>query len=195
MCQHVLLFRWHSKATGTQELYVMPIKIITPKNLERCLLREIDTNDAVAVASIEYDRELKRFFEFPSTPEQDFIQNFDPQLARGYAIEELDRRNLVGTIDFYNHADSNHQKEIRIFIKKDYCGQGIGFSALSYMIGCLFNTHWVHELVAVIDYRNSDCIGLFEKARFSNTGKTDDNKKLIFVLSKETYNHLSKREA
>ncbi len=158
----------------------MTIQLNLPKQLNKCLLREIEKSDAVAIADIEYDPELKHFFKLPEIPKKDYIRDFDPQLTRGFAIETLDKKEVVGTIDFGEHGNNNRVKELRIFIKGTHSGQGIGYDALSYMIGRLFDAQWVEMLVAVIDAENIESIGLFKKARFRDTGNTDENGKLIF---------------
>jgi len=65
----------------------MKIELNIPKHFESFIIRDWRQDDAVALANIEYDSDLKKYFKLPVLPKVQFITEFNVENVRGYAIE------------------------------------------------------------------------------------------------------------
>jgi ribosomal-protein-alanine N-acetyltransferase len=68
-----------------------------------------------------------------------FIPRLKKGLPIGYAIVDLKKQKMIGTIDFHTKNDLDHSVEIGYALHKDYWNQGIMSYALKYLIDLAFN--------------------------------------------------------
>lgn len=164
----------------------MKIELNIPKYFESFVIRDWRLDDAVALANIEYDTGLKKYFELPVLPKGKFIAEFNVENVRGYAIEALPEKVVAGTIDFSSFRGNNRQKELRIFISEDFQGKGIGYIAAKYFIACLLKVDWVDSIIGVVHYKNEGSRALMMKLGFLLIGPADNSENEVFELKRNT---------
>ena len=65
----------------------MPFPILLPKNGDGFLLRSFTREDAVCLAEIEFNPEVKQFLALPKKGRPQWIEDFDPESYGGWAID------------------------------------------------------------------------------------------------------------
>jgi len=106
-------------------------------------LRTILKSDALDMFDYGKDREVTKYLNWgPFTSLKDaklsFKEIFKPRLKNGlplgYAIVDVTKNKMIGTIDFHSKIKSENSAEIGYCLHKDYWGQGIMTESIQYVI-------------------------------------------------------------
>lgn len=162
----------------------MTIQLSLPAQFENFCIRDWTSSDAEALADIEYDVEIKKYFELPVLPKKQFISEFNPELIRGWAIEYKPSNALAGTIDFSSYCDSGNKKEIRIFLSADYQEKGIGKTAVKYSVERILEAGWVQSVIGVVHPNNEAGQALMKALDFTLVGKSKDGINEVYEINK-----------
>lgn len=106
-------------------------------------LRTISKSDAPDMFDYGKDPEVTKYLNWgPFTSLQDakrsYKEIFKPRIKNGlplgYAIIDLTKNKMIGTIDFHSKIKSENSVEIGYCLHKDYWNQGIMTKAIQYVI-------------------------------------------------------------
>ena len=148
----------------------MPIVIPLPKHFDKFLIRDWTMEDALPLADIEFDPEVKQFVGQTTGSKKDFVAQFQPDTVRGWAIAIHPENTVAGTIDMNKFELNPKKRELRILLAKEYRAQGIASEAARFFISCIFGASWVEGIVGVVHPENLASISLLKKLGFVHTG-------------------------
>lgn len=77
-----------------------------------------------------------------------FYPRIRKSLPRGYAIIDLEKHKMIGTIDFHTKPKDKNGAEVGYVIAKPYWGQGVMTKALSHLIDVGFN-HLGYDVIYI----------------------------------------------
>lgn len=112
------------------------------------LLREIEVKDYQDMFEYGSNPEVTKYlnwgpFVLPVEAKRSIKFIFMPRLKRGlpigYAIVDLKKHKMIGTIDYHTKHDKDQSVEIGYALHEDYWNQGIMSHALQYMIDLGFH--------------------------------------------------------
>ena len=168
----------------------MPINVPLPKIFDQFQIREWTAEDAEQIADIEFDPEVKKFLRLPSISRSEFLSQFQPDLASGWAITIHPGHVVAGTIDMSKFEPNPKKRELRILLAKEYRSRGIASLSARFLIGCFFEAEWIEGIVGVVHPDNLDSIALMKKLGFTHTGSIT-NEQQVFELDRE---HVNRRQ-
>lgn len=146
-------------------------------------LRTILKSDAVDMFDYGKDLDVTRYlnwgpfttiFDAKKTYSEIFKPRIKAGLPIGYAIVDMRKNKMIGTIDFHSKIKGENSAEIGFCLHKDYWNQGIMTNALQYLIQIGFN------------YLHYDSIRIKHLSQNTASQKVIEKMKFKFV-SKEPY--------
>ena len=123
-----------------------------PITLETCTIRDWERSDAIALADIEFDPEVKQYLGESTRNREEYIAGFMKTIdPRGLAIE-VDKQ-LAGTIERQKYPLDSKKMELRILLAREFRGKGIAYEVVNYFVGFIFEHAWVESVIAIIHSR------------------------------------------
>jgi len=126
-------------------------------------LRTIKKSDAKDMFEYGKDPEVTQFlnwgpFILPIEAKKSITTIFYPRLKeglpRGYAIIDLKKSKMIGTIDFHSKINNVNGAEVGFVIHKDYWNQGIMSNALNRLIQIGFE-YLGYDLIRIKHLKNN----------------------------------------
>jgi len=143
------------------------------------MLRTITVKDYRDMFDYGKDEDVTKFltwgpFKKPHEAKQAIKGIFYPRvkkgLPRGYAIIDLKKQKMIGTIDFHSKKPDENGAEIGYVIHKDYWNQGVMTKALSHVIAVGFD-HLGYDVIHIKHLKsNLASQRVIEKNHFNKVG-------------------------
>jgi RimJ/RimL family protein N-acetyltransferase len=159
------------------------IENLLPKNFDQFVIRKWSDEDALQLADIEFDPEVKQYLSLPEISKVDYLKDF---LPCGWAIAANPGHIVAGTIDMSVFELNPKKRELRIFLSKEFRNRGFAFEAARFLISNYFDLTWFEGIVAVIHPDNSASIALCKKLGFTHTGEHSTERQ-VFELSRSQF--------
>jgi [ribosomal protein S5]-alanine N-acetyltransferase len=145
---------------------------------ERLTLRRPLQRDAAALLKISQDADVMLYYgmaAFRSKVEAlDEIQWFNRLFSRGeglrWVITEKGNGAYLGDIGLHNYVRAHARAEVGFKLARSHWHQGLMTEALQPVLAYGFATLRLNRIEAVVDPRNTACLGLLKKAGFASEG-------------------------
>lgn len=105
--------------------------------------------------------------EFIAVASKDIYENKQLRLM----ISQQSDNETIGAVDIFDFDPYHNRAGVGIFIDEALQGKGIGFEAMSILIGYAFDFLGINQLYCTIPEDNEASIGLFKKLGFEITGE------------------------
>lgn len=157
----------------------MSVRLPQPElHTPRLHLREVRSDDALALYAIHSDAQVMRYWSYPAWTQLAQAQAKVDEIARQrreqdilvWAIAETDSDLLIGTVAVFAWNSEQGRAEIGYSLHRDWQGRGLASEALQPVIEHLFNERGMRRLEADIDPRNRPSCRLVEKFGFVQEG-------------------------
>jgi RimJ/RimL family protein N-acetyltransferase len=159
----------HSSATLHHSLKriesIMPI--LFPKNGDGFVLREFTLSDAEALATIEFDAEVKHYLALPKKERKQWIHAFDPDSYPAWAV---DVGGILAGRTSISRGKRKGDREFGIVIGRPFWGTGLGKKVAALVIPMAFDEINARALVAVVHPENRASIALLRAFKFRRRG-------------------------
>ena len=168
----------------------MPYPILLPKSGDSFLLRSFTRKDAVHLAEIEFNPEVKQFLAIPKKSKPQWIENFDPESYGGWAIDVDGALAGRGSILRGSHRGDG---ELAIVIGRPFWGMQLGRKVAAMLIQAAFDELKAKGLVGIVHPSNHASIALLRAFKFRRRGIVASSEHgqeghFIYRLSRGTYN-------
>lgn len=144
------------------------LRAIEPEDLDMLYRIENDVNLwQVGVTNVPYSRYALH----------DYVANASGDIYADHQVRliiENDRKEVVGIADVVNFDPGNRRAEIGLVIEKPFRGQGYGYSTMLELSRYALNVLHLHQLYAVIDAANDNCLQLFRQLGFQESASLKD---------------------
>lgn len=137
----------------------------------RLILRRARIDDLEDVHAMLSHPAAMRYWATPEHETLEESRNWLAEMVEGgpetddFVIEH--RSRVIGK------AGAWKLPEVGFLLHPDHWGKGLGFEAMTAVIGYLFATHDMPELTAEADPRNAASLGLLAKLGFVETGRAE----------------------
>lgn len=165
--------------------------IILPKIGQGFLVREFIRQDAVGLAEIEFDTDVKRFLALPKKDKTEWIESFNPDSYDGWAID-VDGV-LAGRVSLLR-GKRRGDGELAIVVSRPFWGVQLGRKVAAMFIHAAFNEHNARALVAEVHPENKSSIALLRAFKFRRCGVVVTSPEhwqyghFVYRLSRGSYN-------
>ena len=168
--------------------------ILLPKNGEGFTLRTFMREDAMHLAEIEFDVEVKKFLVIPKKDKSQWINEFNPDTYHGYAIDI--NGVLAGRVSLIPKEGVH---ELAIVIGKPFLGSKLGRKVAPMLIRAAFDELNTNALVAVVHPNHQASINLLRAFKFRRRGIVESSESyqqgfFIYRMSQGTYNLTFERD-
>jgi RimJ/RimL family protein N-acetyltransferase len=132
-------------------------------------LREVEASDAHALAAIEFDPVVKRYLALPSTPKDEWLRKFDPELIGGLAIVTTSDGHFAGLASL-DRASRKFDRKIRIVLGNQYQKIGLGTRVTKALLAFAFEKPFIRAIVAHVHPKNEGSLRLLRALHFRRRG-------------------------
>ena len=139
-----------------------------PINGEGFALRDVEASDASALAAIEFDPVVKRYLAVPSTPKDEWLRKFDPELIGGMAIVTTDGQ--IAGLASLSRTSRRFDREIRIVLGSQYQKLRLGTHVTKTLLALAFNRPFIRAIVAHVHPKNEGSLRLVRALQFRRRG-------------------------
>lgn len=162
-----------------------------PKIGEGFTVRDFTREDAEALASIEFDADVKRFLALPKLEKAQWVKKFDPDTYGGWAID-VDGV-LAGRASILR-GSRRGDGELAIVISRAFWGEKLGRKVARVLIQMAFEEMNATALLAKVHPENKASIALLRAFKFHRRGVLDESPEswqlghFVYRLSRRSYN-------
>ena len=168
----------------------MPFPILLPKCGDGFVLRCFTHEDAVRLAEIEFDPQVKQFLALPKKGKSQWIEDFDPESYGGWAVdvEEV----LAGRASILK-GNRRGDGELAVVIGRQFWGLRLGRKVAAMLIQAAFDELKAKAVVGVVHPSNQASIALLRAFKFRRRGVVASSEfgqegHFIYRMSSGTYN-------
>ncbi len=98
---------------------------------------------------------------------------------------ETPEGETVGIADLANFDPRHNRAEVGIVVKSQFCGQGYGHAAMTWLIRYAREVIHLHQMYAFISEDNASCQHLFEEVGFQKVAQLSD-----WLYDGKAYHHV-----
>ena len=170
----------------------MPIAL--PKRGDGFTLRPFALEDAVPLAEVEFDIEVKRFLALPKNDKARWIETFDPATYGGWVAWAVDVGGVLAGRASLHRAKRRGDCELVIVIARSFWGLRLGRKLAAALIHAAFEEFDAKALVAEVHPDNRASIALLRAFKFRRRGIVNappehwQRGHLVYRLSRGSYN-------
>lgn len=141
---------------------------------ERLVLRKITEEDADQIFFLRSDKEVLQFLDRDPITTSDeavqWIQMIDAGIRSNeyiaWAMSLKNKKNLIGTISFWNIKKEHYRSEIGYALHPLHQGKGLMHEAMTEVLDYGFKTMKFHSVEANVNPQNASSIKLLERNNF-----------------------------
>ncbi len=149
----------------------------------RFLFRKLALEDQEAIFEIRSNPEVMKYIPRPVAQTiAEAVEHIEVVLKRceenegiTWAIEEKERKQLIGTIGLWRVEKENFRAEIGYILNSKWHNKGVMHEALSVVIPYGFQQMKIHSIEAIIDPENIASAKLLDKNNFRREGYYKQN--------------------
>lgn len=175
-----------------------PNVAFSPLTTERLSLRQLKTEDAVALSQLRSSEEVNKYIDRAkqTTIEEAvaFVNKINKSVSNResfyWAINLKGETDLIGTICLWNFNDEKSRVEVGFELHPSYQGKGIMNEALSSVLQFSFDVLQLQAIDGFVHEENKASLNLLQRKGFilnPQISDPDSDKLIVYTITRENY--------